>query len=307
MKFLAWLELLLAFCLAPLLLGIINRVKAVFAGRRGRPLLQAYYDLIKLLRRGTIYSHSTTVIFRAAPLVGLAGFMLAAALLPAAGMVRAPLSFAGDLFLFAYLIGLTRFFLVIAALDTGSAFEGMGASREVYFSALAEPALLIGLASLALASGANSLADIAAALSSALWHQLAPAFVLIALAFIVVLLVENSRMPFDDPNTHLELTMIHEVIVLDYSGPDLAFILYGNALKLWIYSALVVHLFLPLTDLVAWPAFVVFHAGIFLLAILIGVIESAMARLSLLKAPNLIIGAAAMAILAFVLTIRFFH
>ena len=140
----ASVHILLALALAPLLLGVINRTKAFFAGRNGQPLFQLYYDLAKLLRKGAVYSRTTSWVFRAGPIVGLAAVVLATAIVPLAG-VGAPLAFAGDLVLFAYLLGLMRFFTVIAALDTGSAFEGMGASREVQFSALAEPVLFLSL------------------------------------------------------------------------------------------------------------------------------------------------------------------
>src|SRR5687767_11494090 len=136
---------ILAMVLSPLLLGIINRTKAVFGGRRGQPLLQAYFDLWKLLQKGAVYSHTTSWVFRAGPIISLAATITAMLLLPF-GSFDAPIHFAGDLVLFAYLLGLARFFTVVAALDTGSAFEGMGASREVFFSTMAEPALLLGLA-----------------------------------------------------------------------------------------------------------------------------------------------------------------
>ena len=296
--------LLAGLLLAPLLLGVINRTKAFFAGRRGAPLLQAYYDLGKLLRKGAVYSRTTTWVFRAAPAVGLASVIGAMAVLPIAG-TAAPLSFAGDLILFAYCLGLMRFFTVAAALDTGSSFEGMGASREVQFSALAEPALIVGLATLARVTGSLSLSGFFAGLAGSTWLAAGPALALVAVALLIVFLAENARIPVDDPNTHLELTMIHEVMVLDYGGPDLAFILYGAALKLWVLGALIVNILLSLASLTGVAALAGFAGGMLALAILVGVIESVMARLSLLRVPQLLAGAGALAVLAFVLGVRF--
>jgi formate hydrogenlyase subunit 4 len=240
----SWLNLLFSLVLAPLLVGVINRTKAFFGGRHGQPLLQPYRDILKLARKGAAYSETTTWIFRAGPLVSLAATLLAAALMPYAGR-DAVLAFEGDLVLFAYVLGLGRFFTVIAALDTGSSFEGMGASREVAFSALAEPALFLALAALARKAGSLSLSGIFSVVGGELWMEAGPALALVAATLIVIALAENARIPVDDPNTHLELTMIHEVMVLDHGGPDLAFVLYGVALKLWILGTLFVQVVLP--------------------------------------------------------------
>jgi len=288
----AFVHILFALVLAPLLLGVINRTKALFAGRNGQPLLQLYYDLAKLLRKGAVYSRTTSWVFRAGPIAGLAAVVAALAIVPFAG-TGAPVSFAGDLVLFAYLFGLMRFFTVIAALDTGSSFEGMGASREVQFAALAEPVLFLALAALARRTGSLSLSGILGAVTPS-----EPVWALVAVALLVVLLAENARIPVDDPNTHLELTMIHEVMVLDHGGPDFAFILYGAALKLWVLGALLVGVVLPgeniLLSLVAMLA----------LAVVVGVIESTMARLRLLRVPQLLVGAGALAALALILVMR---
>jgi formate hydrogenlyase subunit 4 len=297
------LPLLAGLVLAPLFPGVINRTKAAFAGRHGAPLLQAYFDLAKLLRKGAVYSRTTTWVFRAAPVIGLASVAIALVLLPA-GSAAGPVSFEGDLILFAYCLGLMRFFTVVAALDTGSSFEGMGASREVQFSALAEPALILGIAALARATGSLSLTGIFSGLSGATWLTASPALVLVCSALLLVFLAENARIPVDDPNTHLELTMIHEVMVLDYSGPDLAFILYGAALKLWVLGTLIVNVLLSLAGLTGVTLAVGFVAGMLLLAVVVGVIESVMARLSLLKVPQLLIGAGTLSVLAFVLVAR---
>jgi formate hydrogenlyase subunit 4 len=294
-------HLLLGLALAPLLLGVINRTKAVFAGRKGPPALQLYYDLWKLLHKGAVYSRTTTWLFRAGPVASLAAFLTALALLPFGG-VPALLYFPGDFLAFAYLLGVARFFLVTAALDTGSSFEGMGGSREVQFSALIEPALLLSLAAVAHETKRDSLSAITTALSPEIWAGAALTLALVSVAMIVIVLAENCRIPFDDPNTHLELTMIHEVMVLDHGGPDLAFILYGASLKLWLLGTLLLNLVLPQTGLVLGT--LVSLAGLFVLAVLVGVVESCMARLRLVRVPQLLVGASALAALAFVLGIQ---
>jgi formate hydrogenlyase subunit 4 len=302
----AWADLLpmaAALCLAPLLLGIINRTKAVFAGRRGQPILQAYRDLGKLLGKGAVYSRTTTWLFRAGPLVGLAAILVALTLVPMGG-VRALLRFPGDVLLFAYLLGLGRFFTVVAALDTGSSFEGMGASREVLFAALAEPALLLGLAAVALETHSGSLSGMLGAVTARTWQAQGPALGLVAVALLIVLLTENSRIPVDDPTTHLELTMIHEVMVLDHGGVDLACILYGSALKLWALAALLVGLAVPVRSGDPLRDALAFLGGMAALGVLIGVVESSMARLRLARVPKLLVGATALAVLAVVLVLR---
>ena len=293
----------LGFLIAPLLLGIINRTKAVFAGRNGQPLLQPYYDIWKLLNKGAVYSRTTTWIFRAGPIIGLAAVATSLFLVPFAGL-DAPLAFEGDLILFAGLLGLGRFFTVIAALDTGSAFEGMGASREVQFSAIVEPVLYLAFAALVQASSAPSLSVIYSNLTFSIWGQAGPMLGLIAGTLLVVFLAENARIPVDDPTTHLELTMIHEVMVLDHSGPDFALISYGATLKHWVLGVLIVGLLLPLHTPYALINVVLSVIAMFLLAIVIGVIESIMARLRLLRVPQLLVAAGALSALAIFIVMR---
>ncbi len=300
MEIATFLPIAMTLILSPLLLGIINRTKAVMGGRNGPPLLQPYYDLFKLLGKGAVYSRTTTWVFRAGPIVSLAGCILAAALVPL-GSCGSLVHFDGDLILLAYLLGLGRLCTVLAALDTGSPFEGMGASREVLFSALAEPALLLGLAALARNTGAMSLTQMHFALADGAWTVSGLTLALVTVALLVVFLAENSRIPVDDPNTHLELTMIHEVMVLDHGGPDFAFILYGAAIKLWVLGAVIVDLVLarstgrPAADLG------VALAGMLALAILVGLIESTMARLRMPRVPQLLVGATALSAMALVL------
>ncbi|MGV8059477.1 MAG: respiratory chain complex I subunit 1 family protein [Smithellaceae bacterium] len=289
----------LGLILAPLLPGVINKTKAVFAGRIGPPLLQSYFDIIKQLQKGAVYSKTTSWIFRAGPTVGLAAVLVALGIVPLGG-IAAPLAFSGDLLLFAYILGFMRFFTVIAALDTGSSFEGMGASREVLFSALAEPALLIGLAAIARETKLMSLSQILPAASF-----FSPEVVLVVASLLVVFLCENARIPFDDPNTHLELTMIHEVMVLDHSGPDFAFILYSSALKLWVLGLLIIGIIFPSPAGSFWflPGLIAI-SGLFLLAVAVGIIESTMARLRLVRVPQLLVTAGTLSAFAFFLVMR---
>jgi formate hydrogenlyase subunit 4 len=313
MKMIFILHPLGALLLSPLLLGIVNRTKAFFAGRKGLPLLQAYYDLARLFQKSAVYSRTTSWVFRAGPMVGLAAAMTALLVLPIGGGA-ACLNFTGDLIFLIYLLGVMRFFTVVAALDTGSAFEGMGASREVQFSLLAEPALLLSLLAMgeigesAIYSGIPlphlSLSGIYAGLSFSAWMHSGTVLLLAASALFIVLLTENARIPVDDPNTHLELTMIHEVMVLDHSGPDFAMILYSSAIKLWIFGALLAGILVPVRsgDFLLDGAATL--GGIFLLPIGIGVIESSMARLRLLRVPQLLSGAGVLAILAIVLVLK---
>ncbi|MFL5250870.1 MAG: respiratory chain complex I subunit 1 family protein [Myxococcales bacterium] len=284
--------------LPPLLLGVINKTKAAFAGRKGPPVLQSYYDLAKLWRKGSVFSVTTTWVFKAGPVVAVATALFAALLVPVAG--HAPLSFEGDAILFAYLFALGRFFTIAAALDTGSAFEGMGGAREATFSSLAEPALFFGLLVLGRLSRSLSLA----AMLAGNWPPRATAALLLVVAAVfIVLLAENSRIPFDDPNTHLELTMIHEVMVLDHGGPALGVVLYGASVKLFVLAAVVVGIALPhpASPAIAWA---IFLGGILAVSVAIGVVESAMARLRLVHVPSLLVAACLLSAFGIVLLAR---
>ncbi|HXR34883.1 MAG TPA: NADH-quinone oxidoreductase subunit H [Candidatus Binataceae bacterium] len=303
MRLSSFAPLFLALSLAPSLQGVINRVKAVVAGRVGPPLLQPYHDLLKLARKGAVYSETTTWIFRAGPAAGLAAVIAATPLMPF-GAMPALIGFPADFVLLAYLLALGRFSTVLAALDTGSSFEGMGASREVTFAALAEPAFFLGIAALAKQGGHLSLSAIVRDISTGTWMRAAPALGLTAGALLVVFLAENARIPVDDPATHLELTMIHEVMVLDHCGPDLAMIEYGAALRLWLLGALIVAILVPWHAGNPWLDAGAALLGMLGIAVLTGLLESCMARLRLIHIPQLLIGAALLAALALVLVVR---
>jgi formate hydrogenlyase subunit 4 len=231
---------------APYFVGVLNRIKASWAGRRGAPLLQPYYDIARLLRKQVVVSRVATPLFLFAPVARLCAIVCALLVVPTL-TPAAPLSFAFDFVVLAYALGAGRVLLVLAALDTGSPFEGMGASRELTFSAFTEPCLFIVFATLqAASSGSTSLQQL-------LGHPPASAMELairLALAGIlfIILQTEGCRIPVDDPTTHLELTMIHEVMVLDHSGPELASIQLSAALNLSLLMGMITSLIVVLPE-----------------------------------------------------------
>lgn len=266
--------------LAPLLPGIINKVKAWMAGRQGPPVLQLYFDLAKLWRKSVVLSTAASPMHVVGPALAWVALIGAVLLLPV-GPAGASLSFRGDALLFAYLLAFARFSMSLAALDTGSAFEGMGVAREVSYAILAEASIITALLTLCLQSGSVSLATMLAPAAGA-------GAALLAAGLFGVLLVENCRVPFDDPNTHLELTMIHEVMVLDHSGPPLAAILHGAALKLLLFTVLLAETVLPLGQLTGLPAIGALIVSMFVVAVAVGVVESLLARLAFRRVPLLL-------------------
>lgn len=286
--------LVLSLLLAPLLTGLVNKTKAFFAGRRGASVFQLYYDLAKLLQKSSPRSLSSTWIFDLAPVLSLAALLAATLVFPFAG-AAALLSFSGDAVVFFYLLGTSRFFTVLGARDVASAFPDMGAAREVQFSALVEAIVFSALAFLALMTHSGSLAGLLSATTGEEVSAAVP-LLLVAAAMFVVLLAENCRVPFDDPETHLELTMIHEAMILDNAGPDLAFILYGASLKLWLFSAIFVRILFPLPVLTFG-----FFPLTLAMGLIIGAVESSMARMRFLKTPFVLAGAGALAVLALAL------
>jgi formate hydrogenlyase subunit 4 len=296
------LHAMLMLLLPPLLLGVVQKTKAAFAGRVGPPVLQVWYDLIKLMQKGSVFSTTTTWVFRAGPVVALAATLFAALLVPA-GAHAAFVAFPGDLVLFAYLLGLARFFTICAALDTGSSFEGMGGAREATFACFAEPALFFAFLVLARISRSLSLDSMLGATLPALWSRYSAPLVLVVVTLFILLLAENCRIPFDDPNTHLELTMIHEVMVLDHSGPALGMILYGAALKLYLFAALLARLLFP-PGAGDWLDWLRFLGALTLVAVLVGTVESIMARLRLVQVPRLLVAACLLSAFGIVLLAR---
>jgi len=287
---------------APIIPGIATRTKAILVGRRGSPVWQLYADLWKLGRRGIVYSTTATWVFRLAPVVVLAATFAAAALLPLDG-AHAVFSFAGDAVAFAYLLALGRFLLVLAALDTGSSFEGMGASREVTFATLAELGLFIALAALGLMAHGFSMREMLGTAGD-VGGGSGSSSILLALGVFVLALAECSRVPVDDPATHLELTMIHEVMVLDHSGPDLAMLLYAGALKLGLFAFIIASILLAGARPIGWTGIGGLVASFAVLGIGIGIVESTTARLPLPKVPLYIISGSALALFGLILQLR---
>lgn len=287
-----------ALAFSPLLAGIIHRSKAMFAGRKGQPLLQAYYDFYRLFRKGTVCSKTTSRLFRIAPLVIFAATLGATCFVPFIIFSRKPM-FSGDVVMLVYLLGLARFSLILSALDTGSAFSGMGASREAFFSALAEPVLLICLLNI---MRANNTGSIMTALSAPMIAD-SITVLLSALPLFIVLLAENARIPFDDPNTHLELTMIHEVMILDNSGPGLALLEYAASIKLWLFALVLARILLPISGSALLLPTIVLLALIALIAVVVGVVEAVTARVPLLKIPQLLFAAGVIALLGFFISV----
>lgn len=305
---------LLLLIMAPLLPGLINEVKAFWAGRTGPSLFQPYYELLRLLKKSEVISESSTVLFQIAPSVTLAGVLCAGMFVPVAGQ-KALLHFEGDFIFFAYLLALGRAFTIFGAMDTASSFEGMGSSRESVFSALVEPAFFIIIAALAILTGIKSFSQVpliipspsavtggSSLIDNIVWIEkiwwrtgiLIPGISgILVLGFLI--LVENSRMPVDDPDTHLELTMIHEVMVLDNSGPDLAMIQYGSYLKMALLATLISVMFIP-GWLPIWVSMFIYLIILVLVAVVIGTIESVMARLRMTHIPQFIFGAVAVAL-----------
>ena len=278
--------------------GIIFRTKSIASGRKGPGLLQPVRDIIVLLKKGSVFSTTTGLVFQIAPAVTLASITCAMLLIPFAEQ-KAILSFEGDFVLFAYLLALGKFFTVIAALDTGSSFEGMGASREALFSLLVEPAFFILLATFAMFTGYTSFSVIFNHFFITGNDYVMIYSIIGIYLFIQIAMVENSRVPVDDPKTHLELTMIHEVMILDNSGFDKALIHMGSYLKFAIYGSLVFNALVP----AGWSVWL--HAGLFILvqtlfAVIIGLLESFRARNKMNKNPKFILTISAIATIAFV-------
>jgi formate hydrogenlyase subunit 4 len=266
--------------LAPLLPGIINKVKAWVAGRRGPPVLQLYYDLARLWRKSVVLSTLASPGFVFGPAIAWVAVAGAALLLPV-GPAGGVVSFRGDMLVLIYLLALARFCTAWAALETGSAFEGMGAAREVSYAVLAEAAIIAALLSLCIQTGSTSLVTMLSPSAGA-------GAVLLAAGLFTVLLAENCRVPFDDPNTHLELTMIHEVMVLDHSGPPFAVILHGAALKLLLFALLLTEAVLPVGHLTPLAATGALIGGVFAVTVGVGLVESLLARFAFRRVPLLL-------------------
>jgi len=287
------MESVLSFCfavaIAPLLPAVIQKTKAYFAGKQGPPLLINYYTMIKLFRKGSVYSTSTSFVFKLGPVVGFSTSLMMLLYFPMAEV--APLfSFHGDVLILFYLMGLGRFFTILAALDTASPFEGMGAAREAFFSTLAEMTIFAILILFFRLTGSLSFYEFFSGDHVIdLMGEYSALLILVVVGLYVVMLTENSRVPVDDPATHLELTMIHEVMILDHSGPDLALIEMGAWFKLLFYSGFLARLIDPFhVDNVIVNG-LLFYAVVTFIYITIGVVESITARYKMPQVPKFIL------------------
>jgi len=264
--------------------GLISRTKSLLSGRKGPGIFQPMRDIFRLWKKGSVYSVTTSFIFQIAPTVYIASVLMAILMVPF-GNKPGLISFDGDFIMFAYMLALGKFLMIISAFDTGSSFEGMGASREALFSMLVEPAFFVLIGSFALFTGHTSFLEI----FSELHYGTQISYLLGGLAsfvLIMIAMVENSRMPIDDPKTHLELTMIHEVMVLDNSGFDLGLIMYTTNLKFAMYGAVIANFFIGMFPLgVSIPMFLIIQAGF---AITVGIIESFMARFRMGHNPQFV-------------------
>jgi formate hydrogenlyase subunit 4 len=298
-------QLLIVALGAPLLVGVVRKMKARLQGRRGASVFQPYRDLRKLLAKDAVISENTSWIFRFTPYL-LAATMLLSALIVPVLTTRTPLGFMGNIIVLMYLFLLGTFFLALAGLDAGSAFGGMGSSREMAIAALAEPTVMIAIFAIALRAGTTSLDGIIANSAANPLLILNAGHLLAFAAFFIVALAETGRLPIDNPATHLELTMIHEAMILEYSGRYLALVEWAAGMKLFLFLTLLANLFFPwgvaltLTPLALVVAFVALVAKVVLLAAGIALLETSVAKLRLFRVPELLSGSFTLALLAVV-------
>lgn len=299
------LQTILLIAIAPLMAGIVSKLKAGMQNRPGSSVLQPYRDLIKLCRKDRVVSGSCSWIFRAVPIVCMSSMLILAAMTPFVYTgVLAPY---GGLVTVVYMFTMYRFAMVLGGLEGGSTFGGMGSSREMMMSVLIEPALLLGIATLAVLSGAGTdMGDISEAIASMGMAAVGPALILAACSFMITLLAENARIPFDNPTTHLELTMVHEAMLLEYSGRDLAMMEYSSMLRMTIFMAMLGSLFLPWgISTTGDPASLVLGlvlamAKMFAIAFVVALVESVLCKSRLFKVPNLLTVSFALSLIAMI-------
>jgi formate hydrogenlyase subunit 4 len=301
-------QVLLLVLAAPALRGLIARLKAQIQRRQGASILRPYVDLLKLFRKEDLIPATASPIFRIAPVVGFATAVIAAAFIPVLS-ASSLFEVRTDFFIFVYLLALGRFFVSLGALDGGSSFGGLGGSREALVSVLAEAPLLLALTALAVLSRTLSIAEIARWTVQQNFFELSPVHLLAFAALAIVAVAETGRMPVDNPTTHLELTMLHEAMVLEYSGPSLALIEWAQAIKLHVIAGLLIALFLPWglsTTLTAGSmalGLLLYCVKVVLLAAAIALVESSVAKLRMYAVPDFLRVASALAILAVIFTV----
>jgi len=303
-------QTVLVLLFSPLITGFIKTMKARLQTRRGPGILQPYRDLDKLLRKGMVIPQTASWIFPAMPYVLFATTLLAGLLIPTIS-ARAPLSLFGGVLALVYLLALGRFFLALGGLDTGSSFGGLGSSREMTISAIAEPALMLAVFTVALSAGSTNLSIVVQAAVGQSWRFLAPSQMLAFSALFIVLIAETGRIPVDNPATHLELTMIHEAMILEYSGPYLALIEWSAWMKQMILMTLLMNMFFPYgLSADASPVAMVISVALFvykllLLSVAIVLVETGNAKLRLFRVPELLAVAFVLSALALISTFLF--
>ena len=270
------LNLIILLFVPFLMMGIIKKTKAFWSGRKGASILQPLYDFIRLMKKDFVISTTTSEVFQIAPIINIVAVVFAALFVPLASG-KAIINIPAGLIIFAYTLGVGKFLSLISAMDTGSSFEGMGASREACFTTIVEPAFFILIASIMTLSGNYTFEALSKIISSAGSYGILIIAFAVVILFIMVL-VEGSRVPVDDPATHLELTMIHEVMILDNSGSDLAFFTWANGIKIMLISSLIAKMIIPENIGLAF-AILLYLAVMFVISALIGTIESSMARI----------------------------
>ncbi len=281
--------------LAPLVTGIIKKTKALLQTRRGPGVFQPYLDLYKLLHKESVVSEHTSWIFVVTPYIYLASLLAASLMLPVISTAGL-LNFSGDVILIIYLFALGRFFLALAGLDAGSAFGGMASSREMAISAVAEPAAMLPLFAMAVSQGSTNLTAVITGVDKAGQALLSPTIWLAFIAFFIAAIAETGRIPVDNPDTHLELTMIHEGMLLEYSGRPLALLTLGASLKQLLIFTLLANVFFPLGISTGYglgslgTALLVYMAKVVLLGLVMAVIETSFAKMRLFKVPDLLLG-----------------
>jgi formate hydrogenlyase subunit 4 len=295
-------QMALVLFLSPLITGFTKSLKARIQTRRGPHILQPYRDLWKLARKGMVIPDTASWIFDATPLVLFATTLLAGMFIPAVS-AKAPLSLFGGVLAVVYLLALGRFFLALGGLDTGSSFGGLGSSREMTISAIAEPALMLAVFTVAAGAGSTNLSTVAQSALGQSWRFFVPSQMLAFAALFIVLIAETGRIPVDNPATHLELTMIHEAMILEYSGPYLALIEWSAAMKQLVLMTLLVNVFLPFGLSSAWGlvtivSLILFTAKLLVLAAAIVLVETTNAKLRLFRVPELLAVAFVLASLA---------
>ena len=299
-------QIILVIALAPLITGIIRKTKARFQHRRGATVLQPYYDLVKLMRKDVVVSSVASWLFHCTPYVVFSSMVVISLLVPTV-VTPVPLHWVGDIIAVIYLFALGRFFMALVGLDTGSAFGGLGSSREMSIASIVEPAMMLAIFTAAVTAGSTDLSVIVDRLSTTPASMLNPSHLLAFAGLFVVSLAETGRIPVDNPATHLELTMIHEAMILEYSGPYLALIEWASQVKLVIFLALMANMFFPLGMATTWsPSALAVGAGAFLLkvtglALIVALVESTNAKLRLFRVPELLVVAFILSLLSLIL------